>query len=324
MRVAAAAVCVRLAALSAGSALGSVPALADGYLWFGSEFQGEGTIYRFNLATGSVDLTVRPALPPGGSHFNNMATDGARLYLGTPTTQWVGVADIRTGEVLSTHTYTPSLSGHKEDGAFRRSTGNLWRVTFSGSLHEVTPGGQLVRTYPTAGGLVGLEWVGDTLYATDYTGEGIGSFAFGPGTAVWTVIPWAAGQAPVGDTAGLAFDAYAGVLYMTTLGGGTPRLYTVTFSGGEASATLVADLSTVGYVAGGLIDGMGWAPTECYADCDTSTGPGVLDIFDFLCFQNRFDAGEPYACDCDTSSGPGVCDIFDFLCFQNAFAAGCP
>jgi hypothetical protein len=62
----------------------------------------------------------------------------------------------------------------------------------------------------------------------------------------------------------------------------------------------------------------------CYPDCDSSTGIGVLDIFDFLCFQNRYDVGNTYACDCDTSTGPGVCDIFDFLCFQNAFGAGCP
>ncbi len=62
----------------------------------------------------------------------------------------------------------------------------------------------------------------------------------------------------------------------------------------------------------------------CYADCDTTTGRGVLDIFDFLCFGNRFAANDPYACDCDTSTGLGVCDIFDFLCFGNAFAAGCP
>ncbi len=63
--------------------------------------------------------------------------------------------------------------------------------------------------------------------------------------------------------------------------------------------------------------------TPCYADCDTTTGAGTLDIFDFLCFGNRFSAGDPYACDCDTSTGPGVCDIFDFLCFGNAFNAGC-
>ena len=63
---------------------------------------------------------------------------------------------------------------------------------------------------------------------------------------------------------------------------------------------------------------------RCFADCDISTGPGVLDIFDFLCFGNRFSANDPYACDCDTSTGPGVCDIFDLLCFGNAFDAGCP
>ena len=69
------------------------------------------------------------------------------------------------------------------------------------------------------------------------------------------------------------------------------------------------------YVAGG---------GPCYPDCDTSTGVGVLDIFDFLCFGNRFAANDPFACDCDTTTGVGVCDIFDFLCFGNAFNAGCP
>ena len=64
-------------------------------------------------------------------------------------------------------------------------------------------------------------------------------------------------------------------------------------------------------------------PEPCYADCDTATGLEVLDIFDFLCFGNRFVVADPYACDCNTATGPGICDIFDFLCFQNAFAAGC-
>ncbi|MFG0285807.1 MAG: GC-type dockerin domain-anchored protein [Phycisphaerales bacterium JB039] len=54
----------------------------------------------------------------------------------------------------------------------------------------------------------------------------------------------------------------------------------------------------------------------CYADCD---GSGVIDFFDFLCFQNEFATGAPYA-DCD---GNGILDFFDFLCFQNEFAAGC-
>jgi hypothetical protein len=55
----------------------------------------------------------------------------------------------------------------------------------------------------------------------------------------------------------------------------------------------------------------------CYADCD---GNGVLDFFDFLCFQNLFLAADPRG-DCDRN---GVFDFFDFLCFQNAFLVGCP
>lgn len=63
---------------------------------------------------------------------------------------------------------------------------------------------------------------------------------------------------------------------------------------------------------------------DCYADCDASSGSHILDIFDFLCFQNHFANQHGYACDCDTTSGPALCDIFDFLCFQNRFVTGCP
>jgi hypothetical protein len=58
----------------------------------------------------------------------------------------------------------------------------------------------------------------------------------------------------------------------------------------------------------------------CYADCEQTTGVGVLDIFDFLCFQDEFVTGQAGACLCN---GDPLCDIFDFLCFQDAFVAGC-
>ncbi len=61
----------------------------------------------------------------------------------------------------------------------------------------------------------------------------------------------------------------------------------------------------------------------CFADCDVTTGPGVLDVFDFLCWLNEYFRETPYACECDLSTGPGVCDIFDYVCFGNAFSAGC-
>lgn len=55
---------------------------------------------------------------------------------------------------------------------------------------------------------------------------------------------------------------------------------------------------------------------SCYADFDKS---GTVTAFDFLEFQNAFDAGAMDA-DCD---GDGALTVFDFLCFQSAFAAGC-
>ncbi len=56
---------------------------------------------------------------------------------------------------------------------------------------------------------------------------------------------------------------------------------------------------------------------SCRADFD---GDGELSIFDFLGFQNAFDAGD-LAADFD---GDGSLSIFDFLAFQNEFDAGCP
>ncbi|MFI4882574.1 MAG: GC-type dockerin domain-anchored protein [Phycisphaerales bacterium JB064] len=59
------------------------------------------------------------------------------------------------------------------------------------------------------------------------------------------------------------------------------------------------------------------ATPQCPADID---GDGALTIFDFLEFQNLFDAGD-LAADFD---GDGSLTIFDFLEFQNQFDAGCP
>jgi len=57
--------------------------------------------------------------------------------------------------------------------------------------------------------------------------------------------------------------------------------------------------------------------TACPADC---TADGTLDLFDFLCFVNLFNAGDPAA----DFTGDGILDLFDFLAYVNAFNAGCP
>jgi hypothetical protein len=60
-------------------------------------------------------------------------------------------------------------------------------------------------------------------------------------------------------------------------------------------------------------------PSECQPDLDPN---GVLDIFDFLAFQNLFVLQDPRA-DFDHSTGVGVFDIFDFLVYQTLFTRGC-
>jgi hypothetical protein len=59
------------------------------------------------------------------------------------------------------------------------------------------------------------------------------------------------------------------------------------------------------------------AAAPCLADCNAD---GVINIFDFLCFQGKVTTGDP-AADCNAD---GVLNIFDFLCFQGAVTQGCP
>ncbi|MEO1009144.1 MAG: GC-type dockerin domain-anchored protein [Planctomycetota bacterium] len=67
---------------------------------------------------------------------------------------------------------------------------------------------------------------------------------------------------------------------------------------------------------------LGYAPrlelTVIAVDDADLNGDGELTIFDFLDFQNAFDAGDPLA-DFD---GDCALTLFDFLAFQNAFDAG--
>ncbi len=64
-------------------------------------------------------------------------------------------------------------------------------------------------------------------------------------------------------------------------------------------------------------------PPPCYANCDLSLTPPILNVNDFTCFLNRFAASDTYA-NCDGSTTPPVLNVLDFGCFLNAFVAGCP
>jgi hypothetical protein len=63
-------------------------------------------------------------------------------------------------------------------------------------------------------------------------------------------------------------------------------------------------------------------PPPCYANCDGSSTPPILNVGDFACFINRFAAGASGA-NCDQSTTPPMLTVADFACFINRFAAGC-
>jgi hypothetical protein len=60
----------------------------------------------------------------------------------------------------------------------------------------------------------------------------------------------------------------------------------------------------------------------CYANCDGSTVAPFLNVNDFICFLNKFAAGDTYA-NCDHGYTVPILNVLDFVCFLNSFAAGC-
>jgi len=67
---------------------------------------------------------------------------------------------------------------------------------------------------------------------------------------------------------------------------------------------------------------LAFTTNACYANCDGSTGSPSLTASDFVCFLNRFRAGDPYA-NCDGSTGSPTLTAADFVCYLAAFRAGC-
>ncbi|MEX2219848.1 MAG: hypothetical protein WD749_13940 [Phycisphaerales bacterium] len=100
------------------------------------------------------------------------------------------------------------------------------------------------------------------------------------------------------------------------------RLFAVTDTGPNSAFTLVATApGTVTWKGVDIAPIAG--PAACYANCDNSTTPPVLNVADFGCFLTRYAAGEAYA-NCDESTQPPVLNVADFGCFLTKYAAGCP
>ena len=100
----------------------------------------------------------------------------------------------------------------------------------------------------------------------------------------WRKVPTTLVHSRARQTAGFAYDADRGV-YVLAGGRG--------FFGQQLNDT--------------------WEYRPCDRDCD-------LDVFDYLCFQDKFASGSMYA----DFERDGDLDVFDFLAFLDEFVGGCP
>jgi len=90
-----------------------------------------------------------------------------------------------------------------------------------------------------------------------------------------------------------------------------------------ARFTVAAETGTTPAIDNLTFDTASSGPAPCYANCDGSTIPPVLNVSDFICFQTKYAAGDPYA-NCDNSTIPPILNVSDFICFQTKYSAGCP
>jgi subtilisin-like proprotein convertase family protein len=153
--------------------------------------------------------------------------------------------------------------------------------------------------------------------------EGYTASGFGVGSA-WFALsddgtsPYAV--PPVGQVARPGIDNVVGVFKPTV---DALSIFVGTPSGGEWHL----DISDMAAGSTGMIRAVGLGidtahTAACYANCDGSTVGQVLTASDFMCYINKYAAGNVYA-NCDQSTGSPLLTANDFQCFLNKYAAGC-
>jgi hypothetical protein len=112
----------------------------------------------------------------------------------------------------------------------------------------------------------------------------------------------------------------------TDFGDTVSRVYT---GAAGTSASQFGVLSTLGLITMFILEPL---TPPCYANCDSSTTPPILNVEDFTCFVSKFAEGialppaqqlTHYA-NCDNGTTHPVLNVEDFTCFITRFAAGCP
>ena len=312
-------------ALYAGEATGRISRW-DGSVW--TDLPG------FNEEVNSFvtfDDGAGPALYAGGRFTASGEVATSRIAVqrpSCPTIQFVGGSFLVSGNVRADRaTGSDSASSGPPSRYFMEAEASVWR-------EAGTPGEQEVYAEFTAGLSAAITPVDDSqvlrilgrVWTYAHTSAGFGSSE--ASASIATTL--ASGQedpiiveiaeplqlqidgASTGSTTSISLLDPTGAPVFE--GRVEPGNYELHFGIAES----VLQTSPIGALisSGGLDWSFTFSPITCRADLD---GDGELTLFDFLAFQNAFDAGDPIA-DFD---GDGSLTLFDFLAFQNEFDAGC-
>lgn len=185
-------------------------------------------------AQGDLDWSAAP-VGLGGEYYSVDIATGAGSLIGTMAS---GLASELEYDILNDELWAEEVDGGP-------------------NLHQLNPmtGGTITTVAHTPGGLVGLEFVGSTLYGTFISGPGAPSdlVIVNTGTGALTTI----GPTGFGPISGLAYDPVSGIMYGVV--GGNPGagdggsgggdLVTVDLASGAATSVGPTGLTAVGGLA---------------------------------------------------------------------------
>jgi hypothetical protein len=290
------------------------------------EYAGGGTVWANKIA--SWDGTDWGVLGWGvdqtGVSVNALTTYDDDLFMGGLFTEVSGV-DIRRVARWDGQIWHP-LQG-----------GNVGGAGFVGVLALAAHDGELIAAggFSTAGGQPAdriAAWNGSTWRALGETHHQINALTVYNGQIVMgTTMSWDPVNFPLGYPGVMAWDG----TNWTAPGGGITAPF----------ASVVQTLAVYGgeLIAAGNFTEAGGVPAQrvaaylgcatCYANCDESTTPPILNVEDFTCFISQFALAmqitDPqqqitHYANCDNSTTEPVLNVEDFICFISAFAQGCP
>jgi hypothetical protein len=251
-----------------------------------------------------------PAFSVGGVHYTYTNTVFCNNVLLVPT-YTSGVPNPATTNAAAIATYQSALPPGKT--AIGVNCQPI--ISLAGAIHCI------VRLVPAPRGLPG---VNGGLAPTAYLQTPNGGQVLTPGQQF--TISWISDDDVAVSSVDLLLSTDGGATFPTTIATGQvpvgSYLWTVpNLNTTQARVRALAhdNVANTGYDDS---DSNFTIATPCYANCDQSTAPPILNANDFQCFLNKYAAGDTTA-NCDGSTVPPVLTANDFSCFLNAFAAGC-